>query len=138
MNAADECDREVSDTANGCKTQSAFEANKGIIYGISAFAILAIIVLIALKVVLGAGAAAAKDVGSLGVSQYNDNSRTRVTQMMNSGNRTSLTDSLNQHSIKMDNSAISDVGNTRGGDTVNATNSNVNTGSGDQSGSTNK
>ena len=84
------------------------------------------------------GASAAKDVGSLGVSQYTDNSRTRVTQMMNSGNRTSLTDSLNQHSIKMDNSAISDVGNTRGGDTVNAENSNVNTGSGDQSGSTNK
>ena len=137
MNAADECDREVADTANGCKEQTAFEANKGIIYGLGAFVVVAIVVVIALKVVLG-GAAAAKDVGSLGVSQYNDNSRTRVTQMMNSGNRTSLTDSLNQHSIKMDNSAISDVGNTRGGDTVNATNSNVNTGSGDQSGSTNK
>lgn len=139
MNNADECDKEVADTSDGCKEQTWWQANKGLLFGGGTVAAILILVggLFMTKMVR-IGAAAAKDVGSLGVSQYNDNSRTRVTQMMNSGNRTSLTDSLNQHSIKMDNSAISDVGNTRGGDTVNATNSNVNTGSGDQSGSTNK
>lgn len=139
MNNADECDKEVADTSDGCKEQTWFQANSGLVFGGGAVAVILILAgLFVMTKMVGIGATAAKDVGSLGVSQYNDNSRTTVTQMMNSGNRTSLTDSLNQHSIKMDNSAISDVGNTRGGDTVNATNSNVNTGSGDQSGSTNK
>jgi hypothetical protein len=139
MNNADECDKEVADTSDGCKEQTWFQANSGLVFGGGAVAVILILAgLFVMTKMVGIGATAAKDVGSLGVSQYNDNSRTTVTQMMNSGNRTSLTDSLNQHSIKMDNSAISDVGNTRGGDNVNATNSNVNTGSGDQSGSTNK
>ena len=139
MNNADDCEDEFATTADGCKEQTWVQANSGLLFGGGAiFVLLICIGLFFMTKMVGIGAATAKDVGSLGVSQYTDNSRTRVTQLMNSGNRTSLTDSLNKHSIKMDNSAISDVGNNRGGDTVNATNSNVNTGSGDQSGSTNK